>query len=78
MQKQKRKMQKYTHRDWDGKITGWSIFPKYEIGEEIRWPKHGCNLVRATVVKDMGEKYWLVRGRTGKESLAWKGCIYPD
>lgn len=72
---QKRKMQKYVHRDASGKITGWSNYPKYEIGEVIRWAPNSCNLVKGTVIADMGEKYWLVRGRTGKESLVWKGCV---
>ena len=73
-----REMQRYTHRDAFGKITGWSNFPKYEIGEVVRWPKHpGGNLIKATIVADLGEKYWLVRDRTNKEFRAWKGCICP-
>jgi hypothetical protein len=74
---QKRKMQKYAFKDSNGKIVGWASYPKYEIGEVIRWAPKGYNLVKATVIADMGEKHWLVRGRTGKESLVWKGCVSP-
>jgi hypothetical protein len=51
--------------------------PVYEIGEMIRWPKHrGGNLVRGIILEDKVTHY-LVKDRTGKKTLAWKGCICP-
>ena len=53
-----------------------SHYVTYKIGESIRWPKNGCNLLKATILENRGHN-WLVVDRHNKQHLAWKGCIAP-
>lgn len=66
----KRKM--HTVRD----SQGYTRYLTFEIGETIRWPKNGANMLKATVLADQ-ENYWLVVDRCNKQHLAWKGCVQP-
>ena len=54
--------------------VGNSQYVKYQIGEIIRWPKNGTNLLKAVILEDRGHN-WLVVDRFNKEHLAWKGCV---
>jgi hypothetical protein len=64
------------HTIYDQDRKGYSRFVTYEIGEMIRWPKNGNNLLRAIILEDR-KTHWLVVDRHNKQHLAWKGCIVP-